>query len=363
MALLVGTCAQAPGGRAVDPVVGLPAMQGLETLPRPRITVWRALWHDLPLLNYAFYAVAIAFAEVVNLNPRRDDLFLSFLFALAVPVLVYGMRWRHAGSAQKRAALGVVLVSLVLLALAFFVVEPYPLDTARLRWFYEIGAILNTIVLMAHAYKHHPAWLVLFLGPVALYGVMLENGGIVLGYFEELEYTLYLGPLPAPVATMSGWITVYYLVTWVTWQLQEAIPALGRTVAGSAAIAMTAALCLDLQIDPLATAVGFWTWNHQLPNSGIMGVPVLNFVAWASAVFSFGLFLFWRQIRLGLDPKQVADKVHCTWLLVRVPAILVVAALLFWSLMTLLELGVDGPTWQILRSTFIGWGWIQPDLS
>ena len=75
-------------------------MQDVETRLASRVTVWRTLWHDLPLLNYAFYAVTIAYAEVVNLDPRRDDLFPSFLFPLTVPVVVYALRWRHAGTAQ-----------------------------------------------------------------------------------------------------------------------------------------------------------------------------------------------------------------------------------------------------------------------
>ncbi len=338
-------------------------MQDAEAPPAPTPTVWRVLWHDLPLLNYVFYAVAIAYAQVVNLDPRRDDLFLSFLFPLSVPVLVYVMRWRAAGAVPRRVAVVVLLGSLSVLGWIYFGARPDPLEPARLRLIYEVSAIANTVVLMVHAATQHRAWLWLFLGPVALYGVALENGGIILGYFEELEYNLYLGPLPAPVATMSGWITVTYLVTWVTWEIHRSAPALSRTVVGSAAVATAAALCLDLQIDPLATAVGFWTWNPQLPDSGIMGVPVLNFVAWASAVFPFGLFLFWRQIRLGLHPAELGDRIHRTWLWVRVPAILVAAALCFWPTMTILELGFDGPTWGILRSTLIEWGWMQPDIT
>jgi hypothetical protein len=51
-------------------------MQEAEALEAaPRVTFWRELWNDVPLLNYAFYALMIGDAEVVNLEPRRDDLF------------------------------------------------------------------------------------------------------------------------------------------------------------------------------------------------------------------------------------------------------------------------------------------------
>ena len=124
---------------------------------------------------------------------------------------------------------------------------------------------------------------------------------------------------------------------------------------------MVAALLLDLQIDPLATAVGFWRWHPQLA-VGFLGVPWLNFVAWGCAVFPFALFLFWRQNHLQLSPDQVAAAVHRSWLWLRVPLVLAFAAVLFCLTMAASEGGFRGPTYGILCATFSRWGVIPPDV-
>ena len=56
----------------------------------------RQLWEDLPLLNYVLYAAAISHAEIVNLDPPRPEYAWSFVFPLAVPAVVYALRWRSA---------------------------------------------------------------------------------------------------------------------------------------------------------------------------------------------------------------------------------------------------------------------------
>ncbi len=323
--------------------------------------VLRALWLDLPLVNYAVYAVGIAWAEVVNLDPPRPELFWTFVFPLAVPLLVYALRWPKAAPVERlAAALLVGLVALVLLVTGTLA-TPQPIAATTLRRIYEASAILNTVLLGVHAWRRHRAWLGLFFGPAAAYGLLLENGGILLGYFSELDYALYLGPLPAPLATMSGWITVFYLVTWVTWELRARLPWLERSAVGSALVAMLAALALDLQIDPLATAVGFWTWHPAL-TPGFLGVPWLNFAAWGAAVFPFALLLFWRQTRLQLTPEAIADGPHLAWLWLRVPLVLGLAALLFTATMLILEGGFGGPTYLILYTTLARWGLISPDV-
>ncbi len=333
--------------------------EGLEaTAPRG---VARILWDDFPLLNYAFYALAIAHAEIANLPEPRLDLVPSVVFPLLVPLLIYGLRFGRATRRERIigavVALGVPL--LVGLDVAIAMRTPFTID--RLRDIYEISAILNTVLLMVHAWGRGRHWVGFFMGPVALYGLLLENGGILLGFFDELNYTFYLWPLPAPLATMSGWITVFYLVTWLTWELRRLIPALGRTAVGSALTAMLAALLLDLQIDPLATAVGFWAWNHLLEGE-LMGVPFLNFVAWGCAVFPFAWLQYRREGGLALGPGAICAPPHRRWILVRVPAVLALAAVLFLTCMMIYEGGLGGPTTQILRQAAVRFGLLQPEM-
>ncbi|MEE8408722.1 MAG: carotenoid biosynthesis protein [Myxococcota bacterium] len=322
----------------------------------------RVLWADFPLVNFALYAVLIAHAEVANLIPPRPDLFISFLFPLSVPVLIYALRWRSASGTERAVALTVILGALALLAMTWFSGTRTPLEPERLRNLYEVSAIVNTMILLLHARVHGGRdMLMFFIGPAAAYGVLLENGGIILGYFSELHYRWYLGPLPAPLATMSGWVTVYYLVIWIAWTVRDLVPAVRRSVALSALTAMVAALLFDLQVDPLATAVGFWRWNEALP-TGPMNVPLLNFVAWGAAVLPFAWALFARQNAFGLSPVEVSAPVHRRWMWPRIFVVLAVAAVLFFGAMAIVDGGFDGPTYGILTATLVKWGVVPPDL-
>lgn len=318
-------------------------------------SLWRALWADVPLINFAVYAVCIAHAEVANLDPPRPDLLFTFVFPLMVPVVVYALRWPRANRLQRGVAIGVVLGTLLLVGLSHFVAAYTPIGKGQLRSFYEVGAIANTLLLGVHAWTRGRAMLALFFGPAALYGLILENGGILAGFFSEMEYRLYLGPLPAPIATMSGWITVLYLAIQIAWEVRAAVPAIRRSPFGSALVATTAVLLLDLQIDPIATEIGLWRWDARLA-AGPMGVPLLNFVAWGCAVFPFAWLLFLRQNAFELSPLEISARPHRRWLWTHVVSVVALATLLFCSGMALVEGGFDGPTFDIMGSTLEDWG-------
>ncbi|MBI5509781.1 MAG: carotenoid biosynthesis protein [Deltaproteobacteria bacterium] len=319
----------------------------------------RLWWDDLPLLNFVLYGVGIAFAEIANLSPSRPDLFFTCLCPIAVPIAVYGLRWRQSGAAARRVAVGVVTTAVLLLALIYLTRPVSPIDLQSLRAIYEASAILNAVVLAGHAARRGRRVVALFFGPAALYGLLLENGGILLGYFAELDYRIYLGPLPAPLATLCGWITVFYLVIWVAAEVARTTPWIARSPLCLAGIATLAALALDLQIDPLATAVGFWTWHPLLPR-GPLGVPILNFVAWSAAVLPFAWLLFWRRQRFGIPVEALGERAHVLWLAAMVPAVLAAAAVLFLTVMTAVDGGL-GPTYAVLRATFIRVGVLAPD--
>jgi uncharacterized membrane protein len=323
---------------------------------------WRILWDDAPLLNFAFYAVMIAQAEVNNLTTPRPELFLSCLFPMTVPVVIYFLRWGSASDLERRVSVGVIAGSAVCLLLIRTFIQPVPVEAASLRSIYEVSAILNAVLLGVHAWRRGRGVFAMFFGPAALYGVLLENGGILLGYFSELDYRLYLGPLPAPLATMCGWLTVFYIVTWVAWALGREVAAIGQRPLLIALAAMTAALLLDLQIDPLATAVGFWAWHPLLPRT-IMDVPILNFAAWGCAVLPFAFTLFWRQHRHGLSAEALCERRHILWLTAMVPLVLAAATMLFALTMMIIDGGLHGPTAAVLRQTLLRWGWVRPDVT
>lgn len=318
----------------------------------------RQLWNDVPLVFYAFYALVAVHAEMFNLEVQRFDLAASMIFPLLVPGAVYILRiWKGPGEKRPgniQAGMVLCLGVPALLAMDFLVGRRFVLDGDSMRMILEITTPIQTVVIIFHAWTRNRAMAGLLLGPVAFYGLLLENGGILVGYFEELNYAIYLGPLPAPLATISGWIMVYYLVVWVTWEVRRCLPELAGKVTCSALVATAAAVLLDLVVDPFATAVGLWSWDKSL-TAQIFGVPILNFVAWCCAVFPFTWLIFRREKREGLAPGEIANS-HKLWLLWRIPLVLAAAAVLFLVTMAILEGGLTGPTFNILRSAAIRYG-------
>ena len=306
------------------------------------------LWSDLPLLNYALYCTGIAHAEITNLPQQRLDLVPTALFPILVPWLIYGLRFKNATARERIVASIVCLGAPALVLINYITAQRFVLDHDALRNIYEYVAILNTVFLMLHARSQSAHWLKFFLGPCLLYGMLLENGGIWLGYFSEMNYRLYLGPLPAPVATMSGWVTVFYIITWTVWEMKKLSGSVRDSVLKSTAIAVFAALCFDLQVDPLACEVGFWRWHPSL-TQGWLGVPFLNYAAWIAAVLPFAWLIAKRESDRGLAIGEVTEAIHRIWLLKRIPQALALASLLFLGFMVVVEGGITGPTFQILR--------------
>ena len=308
-------------------------------------------WQDLPLLNYALYSVGIAHAEISNLPTQRLDLVPTAIFPMLVPWLIYGLRFKNATARERIVALTVCLGAPLLVILNYWSNQRVVLDHDSLRNIYEYSAILNTVILMIHARSQSQQWLKFFLGPCLVYGMILENGGIWLGYFSEMNYRYYLGPLPAPMATMSGWVTVFYIITWTVWEMKKLQPKVQESALAGAGIAVFAALCFDLQVDPIACEVGFWTW-HPILTQGWLGVPLLNYAAWTAAVLPYSFLIAKREKDAGLAIGEVTGTVHLRWVLARIPVTLIAAAVLFLTFMVVLEQSFSGPTFQILAETF-----------
>jgi hypothetical protein len=143
-------------------------------------------------------------------------------------------------------------------------------------------------------------------------------------------------------------VLIVYMVIWTAWEVQALVPAVRRSAAASALVATVVGLLLDLHIDPVATAVGFWRWNDLLPGV-VFGVPLVNFVAWGCAIFPFAYLVSWRQTVLNLRPEDLVRPPHRRWLLWRVPAMLGAAAGLFLLASAVTEGGFGGPTFVVLR--------------
>lgn len=176
-----------------------------------------------------------------------------------------------------------------------------------------------------------------------VYGLLLENSGIIMGYFFEPGYKYYLGPLPAPFATMMGWCLVFYCCIWITEYFRQYIPRLRQSVLLSSLFTTAIALSLDGQIDPLASLSGyFWNWATILPDWWL-NVPFCNYAAWFGAFMAFSLVYFYFFDREDLNIWQRNIRIF-----LYVPMIVFLAGGLWMALMIVYEGGFDGPIFQIL---------------
>jgi len=317
--------------------------------------IWRLCWNDLPLINFLFLAVSVSSAVCLNLSPPRDDLYGTCVFPLAVPAALCLARFRNVDPLERVFTLTILFLTALILAAMYFVAHPEPTSANELLVRYEFSALANATLIGLHAWHRSGRMAALFFGPVAAYGAVLENGGILLGYFTEMGYSIYFPVFPAPLATMAGWITVFYLVMSVTWEFRRYIPWLARSALGSALAATACALCIDLQLDPLATAAGFWQWNHLL-TLRLLGVPLLNFVAWASAVFPFSFMILSLQTRQSIEPEALGSAENLKRVWRRIPLALAASAVLFFGAMAAFEGGFSGPTFAILENTLRNYG-------
>ncbi len=217
-----------------------------------------------------------------------------------------------------------------------------------LRLVFEYSQFAWCLALAAHAYLTRGSRaLIAFFVIGLVYGVMLENTGITLGFFSELRYDWYLPRLPAPLATMLGWSMIAYCGVWIAGAFGRFFPWLGSTPMRLAAVASVVALCVDVQLDPVASLDGvYWKWNSLLPR-WFLSVPFCNFAAWIGAypLFAWAYFSLQRVKDLTEDQRN--------WrLLARVPVLAVAGGLIWLALMTVYEVGTSGPTYQILGEYF-----------
>ena len=332
---------------AVQALPQTPLMPDSRALPS--LLSAKAIWRDLPAWMFFIYGCLLLNTQLTAMSPPRHDLVHTIIFPLAVFLAFIGAHSLFDPHLTNRArAFGVPLLLCVALpTINVLWHQPSPLDTPALLKLYEYSNFFWAGLLILHAWFHQRSHVTLFFGVALVYGAALENGGIILGFFHEWNLgSTMVRPFVAPVATMIGWCVVVSMGTYVTWSLRRLIPPLKRSSVASALVLGTSSTMLDLQIDPIATALGCWVWHESLP-AWFHGVPMVNFIAWMCALVPFGFVLFRVQERLGLDdfarwsPRQLGT------LLLATPIALGIAALAF-MLCTLLIEGPHGPSWALL---------------
>jgi hypothetical protein len=307
----------------------------------------RELWAHLPAWMFFIYGSLILNTQLTNFEPARADLAYTIIFPLSVFVTYQVVRFTS-GAASLRALVTSLVIAFGLPTLTFFVHTPSPLETRTLLRWYEWSNFAWAALIIWNLWARERTHVALFFGVGLLYGAALENGGIVLDFFHEenLSDTM-VKPFVAPVATMVGWSVVLAMATFVTWELRRRLSWLRRSAALSALAIGSFATLLDLQIDPVATAVGCWVWHASLPG-WFHGVPLVNFIAWLCALVPFAYVLLRVQELRGLKDGEAWGPQDLLMLLRWSPAGLLVAALAFIGITLALE-GTQGPSWTLLN--------------
>ncbi|HEY3353016.1 MAG TPA: hypothetical protein VGQ83_07190 [Polyangia bacterium] len=336
----------------------LPAQRPVEEEPaaaprgRPLHALGRELRDHLPIWFVYVEAIGLLHAALANFPAEsfaavgipRERFVPTIAFPLVWFVVYFALRLRARPGPRRWAAALVAVAALGVPLLVTFGYVRHPLRHGQLTALFEVMQFCWVAVFLVQIGLTRGRWALLeFFGVTLCYGLILENTGIVMRYFYEPSFRVYLGPLPAPLATMLGWSLVFYVVISVVEQLGGWWPWLARGPGRQALAATALALCLDAQLDPMASMSGvFWRWNDKLP-PGFLGVPLVNFAAWFGAFLPYSWFLFRLRARPDLTPRQR------NWeLFLRVPLAAGLGGALCFAVMALLEGGVRGPTFQVL---------------
>ena len=315
----------------------------------------REIWRYFPIWFFAYQAWGTLNISVNNIDPVDPGSLpplteATVVFPLFWVFVFYYLRVRRSNIERKGPVflgIGAVLLIPVLLV---YLSPPDPLSVRTLKIFFEISTTLCIIVMGAHAYmvrgRHH---FIRIFGIGLAYGLILENGGILMEFFFEEGYYVYIpfSFTPAPVCTLAGWCTVFYSCSFIAEEILPKEKRLNISPVRTAALATVVALFLDAQIDPVATHLTWWTWHPTLTaGTSFFGVPFINYIAWASAVFPFALCLFWLEQRRTWTEEQITQR-----LAIGLPAIVGVAAGMVLALSLLLTGGYHSPTMLLFRKS------------
>jgi hypothetical protein len=298
--------------------------------------IWVGFFRHIPAWYFFFIGVSTLYGAMANFNPSHDDWAWTYIFPETL-VLLYFIAHAYAVPEIKRKKLmiaGVLALQVVCFIGVYFFVTPasYAQDVASwtetvksltfpppdgtiieyyagrdaIVWGHEITSLIWILLILAHIiFYKRLGGLGFFYGAALLYGMTLESNGVMMKFFFEDQYHLYLPPFHAPVVTMFGWATVFYPCSMVLHKYQDAWPRLKNLhwLWGGLVISIIA-LMIDIQVDPVATNLTLWTWNSLL-REGVhfLGVPVLNFFSWLFAVWVFGSFYLY--LSRGKDGKYV----------------------------------------------------------
>ena len=133
------------------------------------------------------------------------------------------------------------------------------------------------------AWRRHELWLYLL---ATVFAAFFENIDVFISrgstgsYFYDDRLILHI--IETPLFIILAWGFIFYSSYILAKGLSKKFWVQAATVPLLATI-------LDLGIDPIATKMGLWTWVGYSPTSGILGVPLANFMGWYLVILAFML--------------------------------------------------------------------------
>lgn len=247
------------------------------------------VWQNLPVFFIWFIGLSVLNNSLHHISPPVENAGTLSIFPLACSlVLLWFACRKYYGDRNVPKAFSSWFVGLTALYLAPFLHGlSLPLDEDTQKLIYEFSALAQFVLLVAHArsWFTRKDWIWVF-GITLLFGMILENGGIVLGFFSEPGYLLYLPGIPAPLATALGWANVLYCAFFAVDRLLPEMAPLWRGL-----VCAAIGLSLDIPFDPVATRLGWWVWDPSL-SVMVWNVPVVNFIAWFWALFPYAALYY-----------------------------------------------------------------------
>ncbi|GAB4301265.1 MAG: hypothetical protein Kow0090_16800 [Myxococcota bacterium] len=320
------------------------------------------IWRNLPAWFIYYNAVLLNYCNIAFLKEPRYDFVITFIFPYSLFLLYYYARLRNDEEIQEglKRRYFFILTAATFSAIALTTIFSKPVKLGAdwashfdsFIWGYEASNVLFTALIAAHCFKFRGAKaFLIFYGAAFLYGMVLESGGITMGYFREDHFHFYLPLFSAPVATMFGWSTVFYPCVFLLDGVRKGLSVIGeRSFVWQGVFVAAIAVMFDLQIDPFATAMGVWRWNPLFTTENtyyLFDVPIINYISWFSAVFSFGAVYYLWEFKMS----HWVEFRRSLAMLASLPLILVCATIIEFTALGVIE-GFNGPSWVILEDYY-----------
>ncbi|PCJ62941.1 MAG: hypothetical protein COA79_02085 [Planctomycetota bacterium] len=311
------------------------------------LATYNGFFKHLPIWYFWLGSLMTAASSLSMFETPHYDFIWTIIFPWIVIFIYF---YAHFKSSEKWKSPWVPLSSLFLITLALFIyivlfTQKEEINLSEYKFTYEIVNLIWIFFIAVHCawYRGSQGYIKFFM-IATLYGFFLESSGVQMGFFSEEGYHFYVPGFHAPLITMIGWSVIFYPSVVIFEKYHAAFFKDKRINVLVGALAVSGiALFFDFQIDPFASAFGLWTWNETLA-PWFLGVPLLNFVSWFWAVFTFAVGYYvitqkneWSELKKNLV------------FLCSIPLIQTIAGIGVFSVMSLVE-GINGASMNILKN-------------